>query len=80
MQEVDVQQEDQKVKAILEWVARVRRAWDTQTNVNKKQDLYPECGLAQGTTHNSTHQYERGWGGDRGDVMLSFGLRGKAGL
>lgn len=53
MQEVDVQQEDQKVKAILEWVARVRRAWDTQTNVDKKQDLYPECGLAQGTTHNS---------------------------
>ena len=59
---------------------RVRRAWDTHTKVNKKQDLYPECGLAQGTTHNSAHQYERGWGGDRGDMILSFGLRGKAGL
>lgn len=44
-------------------VASVRRAWDTQINVNKKLDLYPECGLAQGRTHNSPHQYERGRGG-----------------
>lgn len=40
----------------------------------------PRVWLSSGNNPQLTHQYERGWGGDRGDMMLSFGLRGKAGL